>query len=390
MHKFTIKISEFISHDQGILKIADAEKIPREVQDSCCCCGVGLMTAARLQSPTSFIRLGSCPKCGYVGYIDRPTRYWVKNFYNVTWDEKGRSANLEEIKEFKKSKFIEMVRDLGIDVRESIFEVGTGYGQILKQFKDAGYNNLFGIEHAPHRAKLASEYARAKVLHGEFGSEEVLSRLKLLSPFKVIFSKSVLEHMYDPRMLFAAAGELQKEGDYLLLGVPNAFKEPTPLTLFFIPHLHVFTAEALQRLAYSYGYQSETVFYHGSGIYFVARKFSGCSPPENPGEVKKIWEKWIQNLKLETLRPDHPYIFWWSVKDTLLSCAVPLFKRGFLNKICLPAIRLFFRAKTLLPIRKLFFGIPRRSGSFIYKRIDAQDPEANLLITMDQLKLYYK
>ena len=33
------------------------------------------------------IEVGCCRKCGYVGYIDKPTEEWISTFYAEVWDD---------------------------------------------------------------------------------------------------------------------------------------------------------------------------------------------------------------------------------------------------------------------------------------------------------------
>src|SRR5262249_30516941 len=50
---------------------------------------------------TNRIRIGFCP-CGYLGYMERPTKEWINNFYLKKWDEVEFDKIVKELESRKK------------------------------------------------------------------------------------------------------------------------------------------------------------------------------------------------------------------------------------------------------------------------------------------------
>src|SRR5688572_24786828 len=43
-------------------------------------------TRAKLHDNKAAVRVGCCPSCGYIGYQERPTESWFREFYTSDWD----------------------------------------------------------------------------------------------------------------------------------------------------------------------------------------------------------------------------------------------------------------------------------------------------------------
>ena len=297
--------------------VADMELV---VVPECPCCNEKMDPMVLLNDKVSenSVRIGHCSGCGYIGYIDKPTEAWIHTFYNETWD-KSTEKTLTEIKPFSPSIVVEIAKELGIDHQDTVFDIGTGYGQLLKQFKDAGFTNLHGSEHSPHRAAIASEYANANVKHMPFVAANVSSFSRDES-YKLIYSKSVMEHVYEPNDLFKAAKELQSDGDYLVILVPNTDEETVPNITLFVPHLHSFSRQSLVSLAYRHGYEPLEVRKDGCGIILIAKR--SVADTEVAGEklsypykgVQRDLKKWRVGFAYDDLA-EHPKVYWNNIKD---------------------------------------------------------------------------
>lgn len=370
------KIEKII--DPGKWRTVDLESVPFARQAKCFCCESELDVAVQITSDATDkkIRIGQCPNCGYVGYIDRPDASWIENFYNTLWDRQ-KVTTRESIKAFGKNRVVDIISELGIPQTSRIFEIGTGHGQLLKQCRDAGFTNLYGIEHAPQRAELAAKFADAEVFHGVFGSEEATRKAKLKAPYRVMFSKSVMEHMYDPRIIFRAAGELQADGDCLLISVPNVYREPSVTTLLFLPHLHGFTRPALEYLACRGGYTPTRVEEQGKGLILVAKK--GTSKKQIGLSSQNIVSKWARELKLTELHGRS--LYWWSSQDAE--------KTGIISWIPEALATTLFRNPFLSRVLGIVSGVATRHGAFICTPREGVERK-ELTIHLQQLKLFYK
>ena len=73
-------------HGWKILEL-DAS-VPLSTEPNCPACFSSLETIVTLagNGGQQRLRVGCCPACGYIGYIDRPTREWVRQFYLSIWD----------------------------------------------------------------------------------------------------------------------------------------------------------------------------------------------------------------------------------------------------------------------------------------------------------------
>jgi len=187
------------------------------------------------------IRIGCCPTCGYVGYIDRPAEDWIKSYYSDTWDhadkknieaeaaqQKARPGKLERL-----GMTAEQFEQLGVDKNCFILEIGSGIDRIPKGLQQIGYTKIVAVDNSKHRAQISSKAFGIKVLPYPFEHTEAQAQLKKFSPFSLIFSSHVLEHTHNPALIIRLCASLQKEGDYLIFTLPNMVKETVGI-IFFI------------------------------------------------------------------------------------------------------------------------------------------------------------
>ena len=211
-------------------------------------------------SGSTRLRVGCCPSCGHVSYMDRPTQQWVDHYYLDSWDSHSveartykKTQKLAEVPA-KEKTVVALTKALDLDRRRPVCEIGCGWGASLKNLMLAGFQNVIGTDASAHRAQAVREGLGVPVVTSPFESEAARKALAPLAPFSVIFSNHVLEHTYDPDAVIAAAARMQDENDYLILAVPNQDGEPPMGVLMFLPHLHSFTRASLTRLAARHGY----------------------------------------------------------------------------------------------------------------------------------------
>ena len=242
------------------------KNISLEESWSCFCCtkkldvfavliGVGVHTQ---------IRVGVCGYCGYMGYIDRPTKAWLTSFYSTDWDKEFVRSVIQMKSDVvlqkggvkgSRQRAFELHRQIPINKKKPYFEIGSGYGQVMKNFEIAGFEKLYGIENSKHRAELVNKVFGFEIYHGDFGSREVTEQIKKNGPYGLIFSHHVLEHVYDPNEVIQAMAEMQEEGDYAIFAVPNVTGEHMNYVTLYWPHLHGFTKESLETLFNHHGYE---------------------------------------------------------------------------------------------------------------------------------------
>jgi SAM-dependent methyltransferase len=246
-----------------VLELAD---VPITVVPACPADDVPLRTLCTLTSRVDgmTVRIGCCPECGHVTYIDRPTQEWIYRYYLETWDSPGeretgagRSALLEKLARADQGRVHETVRlarTLSIDRSLAVCEIGCGFGGSLRQLAASGFTRLAATEASRHRAEIARD-GGFDVVAAPFEAAATQAALRDRGPFSLILTFHVLEHTYHPDRIFAAAAALQKPGSHLIASVPNQEGEPSMGVLLFLPHLHSFTPVSLARLAARNGYE---------------------------------------------------------------------------------------------------------------------------------------
>lgn len=259
-----LKIEDILQSSRLNLLYLD-EKIPLDKWLTCPSCKTDLKTVCRLiDTSERQVRIGLCEDCGYMGYMDRPSLAWMNDFYSHEWD-KSFPKTLAEIqngsilpgKGVKLSRYLaaSLIERIKLDKEKPICEIGSGYGEVLKYFRDSGFKNVIGIENSKHRADLVREVLGLNILHGSFESKEIQVELSKQKPIGLIFSHHVLEHVYNPAETLAKISNLQDEGDYLILSLPNAEGEHINYALLYLVHLHSFTKESLEKLLNKNGYE---------------------------------------------------------------------------------------------------------------------------------------
>jgi 2-polyprenyl-3-methyl-5-hydroxy-6-metoxy-1,4-benzoquinol methylase len=206
------------------------------------------------------VRVGCCPACGHVSYIDRPTAPWMNDYYLDSWDaddvETRSEKRLRKLKSTKKREksVVTLAKALPVDKSRPVCEIGVGWGLSSKHLLDAGFARVVGTETSKHRADVVRSGLGVPVFTAPFESAETGQHLEAFAPFSVIVSNHVFEHTYHPGEVFAAASRLQSDGDFLIVAVPNQQTEQAMSVLFFLPHLHSFTRASLERTAARHAY----------------------------------------------------------------------------------------------------------------------------------------
>lgn len=307
--------------------------VPLEAQRLCPACESDLEPLAVLlgNSGRQKIQLGFCPKCGYVGYIDRPAKDWMVNFYATVWDTHiARSIedvrNQPSVMKDKKSS-----RRLAISLAESLHapkdrpvcEIGSGYGSVLKYFKESGFKKVYGTENSGHRARTVSEALDLSVFAGNFEGDAVQRQLKAISPIGLFFSHHVFEHVYHPAEVIRSIAALQEEGDHVLLALPGP-DEHAGYGLFYVPHLHVFTKESLELLLNRFGYELVGNASPDNANMILA--FKKVAVPEKKIPLRSdyrsvVFEKYCNGLGLTTLGDRGLFEYRWLVPNTRIDDA---------------------------------------------------------------------
>lgn len=239
--------------------------IPLEKQDRCPACVVNLEVAVTLvgHGGKQQIRIGFCKLCGYSGYMDRPSKEWMVNFYSNTWDshivktvdEVKALPDLMSDRKSSRRLAVGLIDLLPTDKGRPVCEIGSGYGTAIRYFKEKGFLHVFGTENSAHRAANVSAALGVRVLAGNFEGERVQEELEKEGPFGLLYSHHVFEHVYHPAEVIQAMADLQREGDHVIMALPNISGEHAGYAIFYLPHLHAFSKESLEVLFNRFGYE---------------------------------------------------------------------------------------------------------------------------------------
>lgn len=299
-------------------------KIPMSEWSSCPACKVELMTLVTFVAGNygRRVRLGFCRSCGYIGYRDRPAREWIINYYTEDWDNaKARDIKKEAAsmchalsrEQYDAAHFAEV---LSVDKNRAICDIGCGNGGILEEFRKMGYNRAVGVENSRYRAFLAKERYGCEVLVGDFENPKILAELANRSPVGLFFSFHTLEHVYNPVEVIEAVSNLQKEGDYVILAMPDAEFEPGVVTLFWLPHLHAYTRVTIEKILNNAGYEVIADNFSYKRLMMVGRKTLNPKPRYVPKADYKseAAARLINWFYLPSFTDGSRYRVWWTNK----------------------------------------------------------------------------
>jgi 2-polyprenyl-3-methyl-5-hydroxy-6-metoxy-1,4-benzoquinol methylase len=238
--------------------------VPLQEIRFCPACTFTLKPISALRNQQRSIRIGLCHQCGYFGYMDRPTKEWLNSYYSTHWDKEFIRSKEEMKKDIelptgarkggRRAAFKAAV-DLKSDKERPVCEIGSGYGQIMKNFENAGFKDIIGVENSLHRTQLVREVFGFPVVQGTFGTALVEEELKKFAPFALMFCYHVLEHVFDPEAVIASMSRLQSEGDFAIFALPNSAGEHVNYSSLYLPHLHSFSKNSLEILFNRFGYE---------------------------------------------------------------------------------------------------------------------------------------
>lgn len=123
-----------------------------------------------------------------------------------------------------------------------ILEIGFGSGILLKELKNKGVKNLFGIEPGNH--------SRIDGLDGIELIKDFYPSNKLTSKMDLIFSFGIIEHIENPLSFLEEQIKQLSENGKIIFGVPNCepYLKVGDLSIFLHEHFNYFTKESIVKL----------------------------------------------------------------------------------------------------------------------------------------------
>ncbi len=209
---------------------------------------------------------------------------FYKNYFSEKSNKGSANLNQKSLSNWRFATISRIKKWLPSDKKCSILDIGCGFGNLLKAFKEAGYNNLTGIDISEEQIQ------KAKELNSQinFSCIDLISYLKtsnkkydLITAFDVIEHLEKEEAIMTLNLIFNALNESGK----IIIQTPNA-ESPWFGAVAFgdFTHEWFYTASSLEDVLIKSGFRniqfkpSEPLFISfKSGIRRIVWKFINLS-----------------------------------------------------------------------------------------------------------------
>lgn len=189
-----------------------------------------------------------CKNCGH-GFIENilPDSFYEE--FTVALDDKTDEYR-ENVRNAGFDRIINRLLEITNNDNESILEIGSGRGYLLKQALSK-FNYALGIEPSKVEAEVARKM-NLNIIVDFFGRENAIDR-----QFSSFVSTMVFEHLPNPKEAVSYAYELLKDGGSGMIQVPNAQRTYFRKVYFDIypQHLHYYTPMSLMKLVTDAGFE---------------------------------------------------------------------------------------------------------------------------------------
>lgn len=194
----------------------------------------------------------------------------------------------------------------------NILEIGCSSGEVLAELKSI-YSNVdyHGIE--PNEETAIAAEKKELIVEKAFFTEKTASSLCFQSD--LIYSRHVIEHIFDFEDFFKAIAKISHATSTLILETPSldwSITQPSTQA-FHVEHIHVFSERSLVTLANQFGWFKEKSIVTSSGNLIISfTKKDIKSPlsvePLNIKALQKYNNKIINNL--QKVCKNRKFIFW--------------------------------------------------------------------------------
>ncbi len=331
-----IEVAEY-SHGSHYSVLFDESNIAQSPErDACPACGTQTKsdTILEIGNPSWSVntRLVQCVSCELLFYSNPPSEEYLKNYYESTSNSKIESFEHHELSSYRrvKKRMAKRVMDLGYKNRDAkILDIGCGTGDLLAGFQEAGFENLWGCEMSPFRVAVRQQRFPDRIFSGGF--EKVPDDMR----FDIIYANHVIEHIYTPSQAFDWMRSHLTDDGMIILSVPDAWHEPGLNQVFFLPHLHSFSALSLAKLGAE---EFEPLFALNERIWDVTVVYprAGCpiSPSKSDFAPLEDLKKKVRGSQKDRIRrpwasKDYPDEGMYSMKMTYKSKRKSIREDGF-------------------------------------------------------------
>jgi SAM-dependent methyltransferase len=219
-----------------------------------------------------------CSNCGSLQLLNPPKDYaahYPKDYFTFQQKHEGKIKSklnryrdkaamgdksfLGNIlyKKFGEPTYISRLKIAGVDIKDSILDVGCGKGILLHKMKESGFCNVLGID--PFIDDIITYKNGLKILKKDFN--------ELTGKFDFIMFNHSFEHMEQPLEVMKQSNRLLNNNKFLLLRIPvadsYAFKHYREnwCSLDAPRHLFLHTKESVKMLAKIAGFEIKKINY---------------------------------------------------------------------------------------------------------------------------------
>ena len=215
---------------------------------------------------THEIGFGICPESGLILQSPSPKPEEIQAYYEetATYINPGREGKPSVAKEKDLNRFITIVKDVIGDIPEKVFQVGCSDGYTLNRFREAGSQNINGIDPSIASHNLANKLYGINTLIGtieDYNNDE---------KYELVILTHVLEHLFNPLNCLQKCSNMQMDSGWLLIEVPLFERlDRFPPGMLTLEHLNYFSEGTL----------IETITRSGYQPYFIGKYFDNNEYP---------------------------------------------------------------------------------------------------------------
>jgi hypothetical protein len=118
------------------------------------------------------------------------------------------------------ARIISSLNEAGVGLGDPILEVGANDGSFLRALRDAGFQNLSGVEPSRRLAEIAA--ASGFRVHGDYFGRDLANRIVSdTGAVKAVICRHTLEHVPDSRSLVEGIAKVLLPGGLAFIEVPD-------------------------------------------------------------------------------------------------------------------------------------------------------------------------
>ena len=222
----------------------------------------------------------------------------------------------ENIGDTFRNEFIHFIQqnDILKKVTSSIFEIGCSSGEVLFTLKSLNADsNCDYLAIEPNEETVITAKNKGLIVKKAFFTEKTAHELNFQAD--IIYSRHVIEHIFDFEDFFKAIAKVSHNTTQLILETPSLDWSIAHASImpFHVEHVHVFSQRSLVSLANKLGWFEEqsNITVSGNLIISFTQTDKNKALPLAPKNKKTLQKQNNQNIKtLQNICKDKQFIFW--------------------------------------------------------------------------------